>query len=504
MSEINLNWATTSAKKPQNVIDGMIDYLTHNSTVSTGRSSKQLGDSRLLVETRMKVAKFFNVQKSEQVIFTKNATESMNMVLNGFLKKGDKVLTSKMEHNAVIRPLHLLEKKVIINVAYLPCDDEGVLLTENLEKIVSSETKAVVLSHASNITGAIQPIKKIFKLAKEKGIITILDASQSAGVLPIDMEDMCVDILVFTGHKSLLGLAGCGGFCLKEEVVSMIDPWIVGGTGNHSELEEQPMFLPDKYEAGTMNIPGILSLNFGISAIEEIGLENIRTHEQKLLNQFMTGLKQLPVTILGPKQTEQKVGIVSIIAKGFDTGELAADLYEEYGIITRSGLHCAPKGHQVLGTFPEGALRFSFGYATTEEEINLALLALRELLIGKSSEAVQNNSNNAWSLVISREEIGNGNPKLNELLMKSYLNSLITMDNPPDKILFFNTGIHLTCEGSSCLYDLQEIMLRGTQLLTCEQCLNFYQKTDKLMLGERTTMKVIAEAISCPKKNVML
>jgi cysteine desulfurase family protein len=377
---VYLNHGATSNQKFQSTVTELCTYLTTNNHVNTGRGAQMIDEPDFVFDTRQLLADFFQAPDSAHVIFTPNATTSLNMVLNGLLKSGDHVLTTMVEHNAVARPLHRLEKQRQITVTHLLCQPNGQLDPRQIEAAILPETKALVMTHASNVLGTILPIKECFRIAKEHGLITILDSAQTAGFLPINMLDLSVDILVFTGHKNLMGLAGIGGFALAESVVAEVDPWISGGTGSISISLDQPQVLPDKYEPGTANLLGILSLKSAVQTIEELGLEKITQHGQKLTAHFIEGLTDLPVRVLGTKNPDTSVPLVSIVTPNVDTGELAQILAERYQIITRSGLHCAPLAHQTAGTLKSGAVRFSFGWENTLEEIDYTLKALHEIL----------------------------------------------------------------------------------------------------------------------------
>lgn len=376
---IYLNWAATSYQKPAVMTKAVTNYLQTNEYENQNRALAGVEATSLAFKTREVLAKFFNVKDSSNVIFTENATMSLNMVLNGLLKSEDHVLTTTMEHNAVIRPLELLKQKGV-TVTYLPCDDTGYLDPATIPLAVKTNTKVFVMTHASNVVGTIQSVKECFKIAHELGCITVLDASQTAGYLPIDMVNLGIDVLVFTGHKSLLGLAGIGGFCLAPDIADQIDPWLVGGTGNASELPHQPDFLPDKFEPGTPNSIGILSLGTSVKALQEMGLLKIQKKEEALTAEFLEGLKALPVKVYGPGDAQKMVPVISINGIGIDPGEFSWALYEKAQIITRCGLHCAPKAHQTIGTFPQGTVRFSFGYTTTTQEIQQTLTAIETIL----------------------------------------------------------------------------------------------------------------------------
>lgn len=375
---VYLNYAATSNKRPQIVIDQLCEYLQNNSSTSSNRSFQLNDEVSIAFETRAILASFFNAPDPAHILFTANITNSLNMILHGLLSNGDHVITTSIEHNAVARPLHLLEKNSGVSVTYVDCLPDGQLSVKQIEEAILPETKMLVMNHASNVLGTILPIKECFEVAQAHGIITVLDTAQTAGFLPIDMSEMFIDVLAFTGHKSLMGLTGIGGFALAKGMEEKISPWLSGGTGSRSESFEQPEFLPDKFEPGTPNTLGMLSLNNSVRYIQEIGLETIYDHERKLTEQFLRGLENVPIKILGTKDAALSVPVVSIIASKKDPGELSQQLFDEFGIITRCGLHCSPLAHQTAGTSKTGATRFSFGWHTTTAEIDYALDVLKK------------------------------------------------------------------------------------------------------------------------------
>lgn len=379
--EIYLNYAATNNRLFVETQQVLCDYIMKNNNTNMNRGVSDKNILTNLFKARNLLADFFHAEHSSHVIFTSNATTSLNMILNGLLEENDHVITTSVEHNAVSRPLQLLISKKNISVTYAMCESDGILAVERVKKAILPETKVLVMTHASNVLGTILPIKECFQYAKSKGIITVLDSAQTAGFLPINMKDMCIDVLAFTGHKGLRALSGIGGFVLTEFSAKEMKPWLVGGTGSFSRLLEQPSCLPDKFEAGTPNILGILSLHSSIKKISEIGLLAIQKHEQKLLNYFFNELAQLPLKVLGTKKVHLSVPVVSIHVPNWDSGELSQALYDQYQIITRSGLHCAPLAHQTAGTLSLGAVRFSFGLQTTIKELDYTIESLKQLLM---------------------------------------------------------------------------------------------------------------------------
>ncbi len=383
MDKIYLDNGATSFPKPKEVIDAVYEYMTSiGVNINRGGYQAAYDVAGTVLETREQIQKMFNAVDCRNVVFTKNITESLNVVLKGFLKPGDHILTSSIEHNAVMRPLVQLAKTGV-EFDRIPANERGEMDIDAIQGLIKPNTVAIVTTHASNVFGTINPIKEIGRIAHENGLKFIVDTAQTAGVLPIDMQEMHIDALCFTGHKSLLGPQGIGGFILDENMVTKIEPIISGGTGSISHSEETPTFMPDRFEAGTMNLPGILGLHAGLSWLEERGLENVVDHELSLTQKFLDGIKPLEdagrIKIFGMPGIEGRVGVVSIQTLNIDPADAAFRLDFEHGIMTRVGLHCAPYAHQVLGTYPTGTIRFSFGNFNTEEDVQAAIEALNEI-----------------------------------------------------------------------------------------------------------------------------
>ncbi|MDI3534166.1 MAG: hypothetical protein PWQ82_531 [Thermosediminibacterales bacterium] len=382
MRQVYLDNAATSRPKPPAVWEAMENYMK-NIGCSPGRGGYEcsLEAGRILLETRVLLKDFFNIPSPEQVIFTQNITHSLNMALKGLLKKGDHVITSSMEHNSVVRPLRNLEKTKGIEVDFVKCDEKGLLNPQLVKDKIKHNTKMIVLTHASNVTGTLMPVEEIGEIANEEGLLYVLDTAQTAGVYEIDFENLGLDVLAFTGHKSLMGPPGIGGLCISRRAAEQMEPLIEGGTGSRSDMEYQPDMLPDKFESGTMNTVGIAGLNAGLKFINKTGLQNIRNHEKQLTERFLEGLKKLPgIIVYGPGDPELQTSTISISIKGLDMGELSFMLDYQYGVMTRSGLHCAPLAHKTIGSFPEGTLRFSIGYFNTTDEIDYTLRSLKEII----------------------------------------------------------------------------------------------------------------------------
>lgn len=384
MDAIYLDNASTTFPKPKAVPEAMYHYMTRSgSNINRGCYDRAYAVEELVYETRQRLCSLFGGKDCKNVAFTKNVTESLNVILKGLLKPGDHVLVSSMEHNAVMRPLVQLEKQGI-SFSRIPCRRDGSLILEEMAPLVKKETRAVVMTHASNVCGTMMPYEQVGAFCRECGLLFIADTAQTAGVWPLDMERMKIDALAFTGHKGLLGPQGIGGFLLSEKLLPQMESLIAGGTGSISHTEVMPDFMPDRFEAGTMNLPGIVGLHAGLGWIRETGLEQIRSHELALTRQFLEGLKSMDpyekrLRVVGKKDTEGRTGVVSVQTVRRELAQTAYELDVQYGIMTRVGLHCAPSAHQTLGTFPTGTIRFSFGWWNTREEAALALQVLDEL-----------------------------------------------------------------------------------------------------------------------------
>ena len=383
MDAIYLDNASTTFPKPKAVPEAMYHYMTRSgSNINRGCYDRAYAVEELVYETRQMLCSLFGGEDCRNVAFTKNVTESLNVILKGLLKPGDHVLVSSMEHNAVMRPLVQLEKQGI-SFSRIPCRRDGSLILEEMAPLVKKETRAVVMTHASNVCGTMMPYEQVGAFCRERGLLFIADTAQTAGVWPLDMERMKIDALAFTGHKGLLGPQGIGGFLLSEKLLPQMESLIAGGTGSISHTEVMPDFMPDRFEAGTMNLPGIVGLHAGLGWIRETGMEQIRSHELALTRQFLEGLKSMDpyekrLRVVGKKDTEGRTGVVSVQTVRRELAQTAYELDVQYGIMTRVGLHCAPSAHQTLGTFPTGTIRFSFGWWNTREEAALALQALDE------------------------------------------------------------------------------------------------------------------------------
>ncbi|MBU5301815.1 aminotransferase class V-fold PLP-dependent enzyme [Clostridium sporogenes] len=380
--KIYLDNAATTYPKPEKVYSSILNYMK-NVGASPGRGGYEnaLTGDRMVYKCRQSLINLFNFNKIENVIFTSNITASLNILIKSIVKDDWHVITSSMDHNSVIRPLVSLEKSNKIELDILNCSEEGLINIEDFKNAIKDNTKLVVLSHASNIVGTIQPLETIGKICKEKGIYFIIDSAQTAGVLPLDFQNLNCNALAFTGHKALLGPQGIGGFIIDDKLNNIATNFIEGGTGSLSESTLQPDFLPDKFESGTMNTPGIAGLLAGIEYINEEGLNIIKEREEYLSREFINGLLNIDsIKVYGPLDASLRTATISINSSKIDNSELGFLLDSEFGIMVRTGLHCAPLAHKTIGSFPQGTLRFSFGAFNDIKDINYALYALNSIL----------------------------------------------------------------------------------------------------------------------------
>lgn len=374
---IYLDNAATTMHKPKQVIDAVCNALNSLGNSGRGVNNASLTASRTVYDAREKLAKFFNANSPKQIVFTLNSTESLNVAIKGLLEPGDHVITTVLEHNSVLRPLYELEQKGVEST-YINSNAFGMIDDNDFEKEIKENTKAIVCTHGSNLTGNLLDIEKIGEIAKKHGLLFIVDASQTAGVFPIDVKKMHIDVLCFTGHKGLLGPQGTGGMCVREGL--FIRPLKSGGTGIKTYSKTQPKEMPTLLEAGTLNGHGIAGLAAGIDYINEIGIDKIRDTELKWMWKFYNGVKDIPeIKIYGDFSREQRCPIVTLNIGDYDSGEVSDALLTDYDISTRSGGHCAPRMHEALGTVEQGAVRFSFSHFNTEEEIDTAIRAITEL-----------------------------------------------------------------------------------------------------------------------------
>ena len=375
---IYLDNAATTFPKPEAVYNAMMDCMK-NYCANPGRAGHKLAmkAAREIYDTRENIAKLFNIDNPMNIVFTNNATDSLNLAIKGVVNKGDHIITTSMEHNSVIRPIKALEKVGVENTI-VQCDEQGFLNIDDLEKAIKPNTKLIVTTHASNVCGTLIDIKSISEIANKHNILYLIDASQTVGVYDIDLKDIKADMLAAPGHKGLLGPQGTGILYIREGLnIGILKE---GGTGSRSEDLFQPDLLPDKYESGTHNTPGIVGLNEGVKFIFKEGIDKIKEHEEELCKYMLERLEEVPnIRIYGPKDANKRASVISINIGNMDSGEITFLLDSEYDIATRSGIHCAPLAHKTLGTLEQGAVRFSIGYFNTKEEIDKAVAALKEI-----------------------------------------------------------------------------------------------------------------------------
>jgi cysteine desulfurase family protein len=379
---IYLDNAATSFPKPVGVYEA-VDRYQREMGVAVGRGAyrRAVGVQETVNRCRARVAHFFGAESPDRIVFTFNGTDSLNTALHGLLRPGDHVVTSMIEHNSVLRPLRNLRDRIGIDVDYVPADESGRIDPGGVKSVLRPNTRLVAIVHASNVTGTIQPIEEVGELARKTGAVVLVDAAQSAGHVPIDVSRLPIDLLACPGHKGLLGPLGTGILYVRPGMEEHMESLRQGGTGSRSEDDRQPDLLPDKYEAGNHNAPGLCGLEAALGYLEECGVDSIRDHEQQLIGRLLNGLSNYAgITSYGTKKPEERVGVASLNIEGFDPQVLAALLDENFGIECRAGLHCAPGAHKCLGTFESGGtVRLSVGPFTTAEEIDQAVMALREL-----------------------------------------------------------------------------------------------------------------------------
>lgn len=369
--------AATTIRKPDCMVQAVIDAMCSLGNSGRGVHSGALSASRVIYNTRMALAQLFGAEAPERIAFTANSTQALNIAMKGLLNPGDHVITTALEHNSVLRPLYELEDQGV-QLTILPADPMGNIRYEAFEEEVLPNTKAIVTTHGSNLTGNLLDIQRIGSIAQKHRLTYIVDASQTAGVFDIDVQKMHIDVLCFTGHKSLLGPQGTGGIYVREGVE--IHPLLSGGSGVQTYLRSHPPQMPTALEAGTLNGHGIAGLGAAVRYLQETGLETIRAKELELMWEFYTQVRQIPgITVYGDFSTTTRCPIVALNIRDYDSGEVSDALSTEYGIATRPGAHCAPLMHEALGTVRQGAVRFSFSHYNTMEEIKIAVSALREL-----------------------------------------------------------------------------------------------------------------------------
>lgn len=374
---IYLNNAATTIQKPPCVIRAVVQAMEHQGSCARGSHASELSAARTVFHTREALARLFGFSHPERVIFTANATQALNAALWGFLHPGDHVIATDWDHNSVLRPLHALARTHGVEVDFLPADRQGRLRYDLLESLVRPNTHMLVGTHASNLTGNLLDLQRMSAFAKKHDLVFLLDAAQTAGSMPIAMEDMGVHLLAFTGHKGLMGPQGTGGLCVAPGVE--LRPLLSGGTGVRSFEEEQPEEYPEHLEAGTLNGHGLAGLGAAADFILETGVDTIHAHELALTQRFVQGLQELDGVTLYGDFSGDRAPVVALNLEGWDPAAAADELSVQYDIAVRPGIHCAPRMHRALGTQDTGCLRFSFGWYTTEGDIDAALAALKEM-----------------------------------------------------------------------------------------------------------------------------
>ncbi|QZY55243.1 aminotransferase class V-fold PLP-dependent enzyme [Crassaminicella profunda] len=374
MKEIYLDNGATSFPKAPGVVESVSNYLKNiGCNINRGAYTSSFEAENIVFETRELICELLHFDQCENVVFTKNITESLNVLIKGALRKNEHVIVSSMEHNAVMRPIHALGEKGI-TFSRVTCNALGELNVEDIKQYIKPNTKALVMTHASNVCGTVLPLEEIGEICKIHGIYFIIDTAQTAGFLEINYKKLGADAIAFTGHKGLLGPQGMGGFIMNDPLAAYMNPLIEGGTGSLSEYEKQPCYMPDKFEAGTMNIPGVYGLNAALKYILKTGINTIREKELFLVKRFLERLKNIPnIKIIGKKEIEGRTAVVSVDFPQYDNGQISYRLYKEFGIMTRCGLHCAPSAHKTLKTFPDGTVRFSFSHFNTVEEVDYTI-----------------------------------------------------------------------------------------------------------------------------------
>lgn len=369
--------AATTMKKPPSVVQAVAEAMGSLGNSGRGVHGGAMDASRVIFEARRELAGLLGAESPNRIVFTANSTESLNIAIQGILEPGDHVITTALEHNSVLRPLYAMEDRGV-ELTVLPADVMGRLRYADFENAIRENTKAIVCTHGSNLTGNLVDIRRVGEIAKQHGLLFVVDASQTAGVFPIDVQKMGIDILCFTGHKSLLGPQGTGGMYVREGVT--VKPLLSGGSGVQTYLRKHPPQMPTALEAGTLNGHGIAGLLAAVRYIRETGMDTIREKERSLMWEFYRQVQKIPgITVYGDFSGEDRCPIVALNVRDYDSGEVSDALFENWGIATRPGAHCAPRMHEALGTVQQGAVRFSFSHYNTMEEINIAVSALREL-----------------------------------------------------------------------------------------------------------------------------
>lgn len=374
---IYLDNAATTLHKPPQVTEAVVNALQSMGNSARGTHAGSMAASHTVYDARVKLAKLFGCPRADHVVFTANITESLNIAISGLIGKGDHVITTDCEHNSVLRPLYRLADEQGVELSFVSADRQGNLDYNAFERLMQPNTRAIVCTHASNLTGNLTDLQRVSTIAKAHDVLLIVDAAQTAGAYPIDMTALGIDVLCFTGHKGLMGPQGTGGLCVREGLT--VRPWKVGGSGVQSYSRTHPVQMPTCLEAGTLNGHGIAGLSAAVDFINSVGVDAIHEREMTLMRRFYEGVKDAPgVTVYGDFSRE-RTAIVTLNLGDYESGAVSDALSEDYGIATRPGAHCAPRMHQALGTVQQGAVRFSFSWFNTEEEIDTAICAVREL-----------------------------------------------------------------------------------------------------------------------------
>lgn len=374
---IYMDNAATTMQKPKEVAEAVVRAMNSLGNAGRGATEASLSASRVIYDTRERLSRLFHADNPKQIAFTANSTESLNMAIKGVLESGDHVITTVLEHNSVLRPLFECQERGV-ELTILPCDSKGNISYEEMERAVKENTRAIICTHGSNLTGNMIDLIRVGEIAKHHGLLFVVDASQTAGVFPIDIRKMQIDILCFTGHKGLLGPQGTGGLYVREGV--NVRPLLSGGSGVDTYNPHHPSEMPTALEAGTLNGHGIAGLNAALQYLERTGIGTIREKEIALMRQFYEGITQIDgIKVYGDFEAEKRCPIVTFNIGDYDSSEVSDELFMNYGISTRPGAHCAPLMHKSLGTEAQGAVRFSFSHFNTEEEVEFAIKAVREL-----------------------------------------------------------------------------------------------------------------------------
>lgn len=375
---IYLDNAATTLHKPPQVMEAVLHAMITMGNAARGAHGGALEASRTVFGTREKLARLFSCRRADHVVFAANSTEALNIAINGTIHRGDHVISTDCEHNSVLRPLYRLEEERGVELDFVPADRQGRVDYSDFERLMRPNTRAVVCTHCSNLTGNIMDLERISDIAHRHGALLLVDASQTAGTVPIHMEALGVDVLCFTGHKGLMGPQGTGGLCIRPGVE--IAPWKVGGSGVHSYDRHHPMEYPTRLEAGTLNSHGIAGLSAALDVILERGVEDIQRAEHALMQRFYEGVRDIPgITVYGDFSVPERCAIVALNIRDYDSSAVSDELTVTYGIATRPGAHCAPRMHKALGTTEQGAVRFSFSFYNTEQEVDAAIAAVRAI-----------------------------------------------------------------------------------------------------------------------------